>query len=111
MGVAAPKQTGLAPKLLSLPKALAILACDGKTQAIPIPFAIFPSTINTKIFGIQKKILRGINFVKITKKYFPGHATPRRAHGSYRKNRWPQRIPVKITKKNYKKKKREGINL
>ena len=29
------------------------------------------STINTKIFAIQKKILRGINFVKITKIYFP----------------------------------------
>ena len=30
--------------------------------------------------------------------------TPRGAHGSYKKKSVPQRIPVKITKKNYKKK-------
>ena len=35
------------------------------------------------------------------------HATPRKAHGSYKKISVPQRIPVKITKKNTKKN-REG---
>ena len=64
-------------------------------------------TINTKICAIQKKFLRGINFVKITKTNIqpppPPKETKNTTHGSYKKNLWPQRIPVKI-KKIYKKK-------
>ena len=70
-------------------------------------------------FCNTKKILRGINFVKITKKIFSsvdpesGHSclafvqyprdSPRSAWGLQKKS-VPQRIPVKITKQNYKKK-------
>ena len=39
-----------------------------QVQAIMPPSIL--NTINTNIFAIQKKILRGINFVKITKKKF-----------------------------------------
>ena len=35
------------------------------------------STINTKIFAIQKKFLRGINFAKITKNIFQSTPPPR----------------------------------
>ena len=76
------------------------------------------STINTNIFAIHKKNHARNSFRKAYKKYFPAliqnlatlvwflcniHATPRGAHGSYKKKSVPQRIPVKITKKNYKK--------
>ena len=53
-------------------------------------------------FCNTKKIPRGINFVKITQKKKsspPPKETKNITHGSYKKNRWPQRIPVKNTKK------------
>ena len=78
------------------------------------------------MYAIQKKILRGVNFVRIIKNIFQRwssilatlawflcniHATPRGAHGRYKKkNRCRNEIPVKITKK-YKKKNRRAINL
>ena len=79
----------------------------------------FLFNINTKFFAIQK-ILQGINFVKITKNIFrpptpkETKKTPHRCGDVgwfwlllfLTKNRWPQRIPVKITKKNTKKKTR-----
>ena len=59
---------------------------------------------STPKFLQYKKNLARNSFRKNYKKYFPVHATPRGAHESYRKNRWPQRIPVKNYKKIYKKK-------
>ena len=61
--------------------------------------------------GVRPKILARNQFRKNYKKYFPVHATPRGAHESYRKNRWPQRIPVKITKKITQKKNLEGNSI
>ena len=71
-------------------------------------------------FCNTKKLLRGINFVKITKIFFPesGHSClvfvqyPRdspRSAWELQKKSVPQRIPIKIAKK-YKQKP-EGINL
>ena len=39
------------------------------------------STINTKIFAIQQKFLRGINFVKITKNIFQSTRLPEERMG------------------------------
>ena len=74
----------------------------------PVLLVDVSDTINTKIFAIQKNILRGISFVKVTKKFQrpPPKEIKSTTHGSYKKNLWPQRIPVKITK--IPKKKREG---
>ena len=38
-------------------------------------------TINTKLFAIQKKFLRGINFVKITKNTFQATRLPEERMG------------------------------
>ena len=56
-------------------------------------------------FGNTKKFLRGINFVEITK-IFSSPRDSLRSAWELQKNWWPQRIPVKITKK-----KGRGINL
>ena len=75
-------------------------------------------TINTKMFAIQKKILRGISFVEITKIFSSvdpesGHSClvfvqyPRdspRSAWELQKKSVPQRIPVKFYKKKYKEK-------
>ena len=45
----------------------------------------FSLTINTKIFAIQKKILRGINFVKLTKNIFQSTRLPEERMGVTKK--------------------------
>ena len=69
------------------------------------------NTINTKIFAIQKKkSCEEINFVKLTKNIFQSTRLPEERMGVTKKNRWPQRIPVKNYKKNLQKKYGRGIN-
>ena len=73
----------------------------------------FLCTINTKLFAIQKKILRGINFVKITKIIFQRWSRMLRIWPllfGFCAISTPQRIPEKLQKENTKKNGR-GINL
>ena len=59
-------------------------------------------TINTKIFAIQKKILRGINFVKITKIFSSPRGSPRSAWELQKKS-----VAATNSRKNYKKNKKK----
>ena len=58
-------------------------------------------TINTKIFAIQKKILRGINFVKITKKKF--QPPPKRNKKNHTWELQENSVAATNSRKNYQK--------
>ena len=96
-------------QILTLILSELISVTDTDTDTESNLFDQIPST--PKFFAIQKKSCEALIFVKATK-IFPAliqnlatlvwflcniHATPRGAHGSYKKKSAPQRIPVKIS--------------
>ena len=75
------------------------VALEGATTLLHFSSCSGPFTINTKIFAIQKKFLRGINFIKITKNISSPRDFPRSAWELQKKS-----VAATNSRKNYKKK-------